>query len=228
MKYLNESAARLGLEVSQKLRDPRKGAGGVDTRRETTAWAMLVWAYRAECVRAAATGGSSYGFEMAGRWSATAAACAMAEGMLMGGRSGYELHCHADALAVHGWVEALQRADYWMVVQAAEAGEPPAWQVDFPPLKVEPVMRQTSAGLRPRIIYGRGGRDPLLCPVAYVGVSSDEIEAARARARERYVDFVTLCAEIKNAALSGAIPLASWRPTRIGLPWAPWNDAKAA
>ncbi len=190
------------MQPSQMPRNPRTCQIKPDLRRETDAWSLLVWAYRTECVRAAA-GGTTDWVLSSGRSS-----LCMAE--RRGGLINGHLDVHEDALAVDAWVRTLARADYWLIVDHAGRGEMPSRAVKLPPLKCRPVMRKTPAGPKPKVVYDPVSKRPLFCPVEFTGYSADEIAKAHAEADARVDRFGDLLVALFLDLDHDGQPLGKW------------------
>ncbi|MGE4337993.1 MAG: hypothetical protein AB7E55_18725 [Pigmentiphaga sp.] len=215
MKNREERGARVSDRLSQDPRNPRKLAAKADLRRETDAWSLLVWAYRTECVRC--VGGlddeRQLGYATSSVWSID----------LLRGQDEHRrttingwLAVHEDALAVHGWVRRLAREDYWLVVEHAEKGELPSRIVKLPPLCIRPVMRMTSAGEKPKVVYDVVSKRASFCPLEYSGYTACEIEASYAQADARVDRLGELLQAMADECADGTVDLCKWR---VVAPW---------
>ncbi|MGF7162269.1 hypothetical protein FHS85_003912 [Rhodoligotrophos appendicifer] len=110
LKSKEKSAARVDPKPSHDPRNPRKA----DLRREIDAWSLLVWAYKDECVRAAAGGTED--------WSLRHERSSLCMAERRGGLINGWLQVHEDAVAVDAWARKLPRNDYWLIVDHAEKG----------------------------------------------------------------------------------------------------------
>lgn len=173
-----------------------------DLRRDITAWRLLVWAYRDECVRAA----SSEVVRQAG--SNGLALLRMGETGIGGGTINGLLESHLDALRVDAfvgdWMTPLKGGRDW-IAAAAERGRPPVLPERLPRLRAGPEINGKGKVVEFYPLSGR--REAYLCPVVWEGWSDAEIEAYR----QRHVLFLALL-----PALAG-LALEKWRVTERGL-----------
>ncbi|MGF7160140.1 hypothetical protein FHS85_001763 [Rhodoligotrophos appendicifer] len=200
-----KSAARVDPKPSHDPRNPRKA----DLRRETDAWSLLVWAYKDECVRAAAGGTED--------WSLRHERSSLCMAERRGGLINGWLQVHEDAVAVDAWVRNLPRNDYWLIVDHAEKGEMPSRVVKLPPLKCRPVMRQTSAGPKPKMLRHPRTHEPYICLIEFVGYSVEEISKAHAEADARVDRLGDCLIALHDRMVEKGQPLVKWL---IREPWA--------
>lgn len=194
----------------------RSGAAGA-ARQTTTMWQLLVWSYKRELVRILS--GRTWEPHAASGGSNTSAVCRVLEtGILRSGPVARitRVPVHADAEWVHGLVSALDRDEFWLVVKSAEAAAPPDWNPDIEPARVVPMLR---ANGRPRMIVIDGRA--VACRIETVGVPSDEADAMRESARERYAQWVRLLMAMRDKLIEDD-GLTRWRIGGIGVEPAPW------
>ncbi|MGF7161272.1 hypothetical protein FHS85_002907 [Rhodoligotrophos appendicifer] len=190
-----------------------------DLRRETDAWSLLVWAYKAECVRAGVGGddGAMLGYSTSSVWSA---AKLNSQGDHRSATINGWLPVHEDALSVHAWVKGLPRAEFWLIVNAAEQGEMPSRVVDLPPLQCRPIMRQTSAGLKPKMLRHPRTHQGYACLVEFVGYSVEQIAEEQGRVDARFESFCDVLLSLYQHFGEGEA-LTKWR---VSQPWKGYRE----
>jgi hypothetical protein len=170
-----------------------------DLRREITAWRVLVWAYRDECVRAATNSLE------AGRLAETGyAASRYGAGPGSGGAINGLLEAHMDAHMIDQLV--ANWFDEWPmwrqgVAVYAESGKYPPRAEDLPRLRiVGPQLKPN--GRHVELWRDAGAKDhPYLCPLEIDGFEADAIE--------RHRQFVILFEALLDV-LQG-LPLTKWK-----------------
>jgi hypothetical protein len=185
-------------------------------------WELLVWAYQREMVRFAGAAAAGYSLD----WRDVSATGSVQAALEMGiaGRggdgwaSGGRPSAHADADTVHHHVSRLDTAEQWSLIRAAEAGQAPDWAPDAPPLRVKPVL--TARG-KPKTILCPVARVPVACLIRLEGVSAEERESYRAKARLAYLDWWLRLRWLRDALVADDV-LRRWQITGIGVEMEPW------
>lgn len=219
-----EMIEKISGQVQNRPAHNQKPAQQVDLRTDTTAWEALVWAYRAECVRA--VGGDSG----PGRWISPSYSVFLAGETSGGGRGAINGHldCHIDALVIDGLVKATLGGEaLHQVMKAAGDGMLPKWQLEFEPLRCGPVLRQRKGIWRPHVVYKAHSRMPDYCPLEWTGVPREQRVKAQQQQMEVWFAFVTLLRDLMRKSDAGVIRLEKWRITGLGVDVEPWANNEA-
>lgn len=189
-------SARAGLD--QTARAP------VDSRTPITMWELLVWAYKRQMVRYEV---DRHEPEWRTGFRSTSATWRLGSAMAEGGGArgsinGAGTTAHPDAHLVHAHVMRLEPADRDLIITTAERGTSPDPNPVLPALRVVPVRKGGTGGLR--MLYGKSGR-PVACLIDYEGIPEQEARQIEEVARETYsrwrkaVSRLRLEVETRNA-----------------------------
>lgn len=187
-----------------------------------TLWALLVWAYRRQMVhyerdRAIALRGAARrpgslarGFLRPGQASVWAErGCINAAGTT----------AHTDAHIAHAHVWALGDTYRDILIKTAAASQPPVWNPEVPPLTVRPVLKPGTN--QPRLIRDPRSHRPVACEIVIEGYSPEEADAIRAEAREVYLGWWELLAELHHR-MRNEDRFERWKISAIGVEREPW------
>lgn len=205
--------------MMQHLKARRTTVDNLGTRdhlQPITMWKLTVWAYRRQMVqyetdrfyeqRPIGALAKELGFRSGG-------------GDVRGCINGAGTTAHADAHVLHRYVRMLAPAEYAAIINAGRVGLPPVWSPMVPELRVVPVRKAGGGDLR--MVYGRSHR-PIACLIEYVGVSDDEAERMRVRAREVYARWWRALRRLRVAMLHET-GFSLWKIAGIGAVSEPWN-----
>jgi len=200
-----------------------------DTRREVSAWSLCKWAYGQEAVRHVM--GRDADWKVGGPGivpTALVMRSLQLGASISGGGGGGAPTAPDDAIALHlGLMDSVPNADAWLVIRSAERGEVPVWSPQLPDLVVEPTMDETWARPRPKVYYlDRARTKPWLCPITYRGMTHAEKAEARTKARHEYAVFARTLGVILTGAACGALELADFSVTKIGVKTTPWEKVE--
>lgn len=177
-----------------------------DLRAEASAWAVLVWAYADECVRAA---GEEYRDSGPVRETSSTGRL-MNMGLVQGrGSINGRLDAHADALAIDKklrlWFD-FNPNYYAGVAMAAEKRRRVPMGCELPPLRVVPHRRVNGAIKEEYTRMGRHDK-PAYCLFDLEGCSGEEMAAAQ-QVYDLFIAFLDIMPGLK---------LSKWRVTQRGI-----------
>lgn len=186
-------------------------------RTDTTLWRLLVWAYRDQLVRR-----SGRDVVLTSSNSSTGLACgAMRTGIVASGGSPLTAAVPEDALTVEAVAGQLTRADYRLLVQAAESGAPPDWNPKLPPPGCRPRRRDNG---KIAMLYRRPHkRDEPYASLVEFPFGEAWAAGRRAEARALYHAFHTALVRL-YPVLGAERALLRWRVAGLGLPAWPWQN----
>ena len=129
--------------------------------------------------------------------------------------------CHDDADLVHSYVLQLVTDDYWLIVNAAEAGCAPDWNPDIELGQMEPVL--TSDG-KIKMLRDRKSCRPIACLGRFVGLTPSQRQLLLDDAREKYARWWHLLWMLRET-ISAEDRLTRWQVTGVGAEREPWTQS---
>ena len=211
-------------EKAAEIRQNALKAGG----EPISLWELMLWAYQREMVRFSA--GDLAKSVHAAQSSMAWAMAALLEGRRSGGEHNHDFApcAHEDALLVHvetlRLVEAAPPGERWaafeLLVRNAERGTLPCWDPDLEgAFKMVGVFKPNG---KPHMITDQD-RHAIACLIVQEGVSEEEKQVIRTKARAAYAKWWAMMAEISLAIHRHPTGLTRWRLNGIGAPRLPWG-----
>lgn len=215
--YKGNPVLRVSTQSSQTL--------PTSSRRETTLWQLLIWAFKTECVLAV-VGQDDWRFISRCGDSAAMICDALALGHHIPGPTVTGgLDVHEDALLVYNAIrQGFGGPDAWVLMDAGRRGEAPKWRPNLPDVRVRPVMDTSRKKPKPEVWYrDTRYRQGFFCPIIYTGFTDEEKVEERARAKARYVHFIDLMKRLHADMVAAGALLSRWHVLSLGVVEEPWS-----
>ena len=197
----------------------------LSSRRETTLWDLLVWAFKTECVLAVVGQDDVRFISRCGDSARTICEALQLGHHIPGPVVTGGLEVHEDALLVYNVIkEGFTGPDAWVLMDAARRGEPPTWSPELLDVKVRPVMDTSRRKPKPEVWYrDTRYRQGFFCPIIYTGYTEEEKIEQRRLAQAGYDRFVGLMRYLLGDMKTGVgARLSRWHVSGLGIAEKPW------